>query len=151
MWPADTIFSHSMLSVLNLEYMVETICYWNLVSHSHLEMWEWFWIGFQILIAKVIVLRLTSHWRCRNMSSKVKLLSWGISRYVVNWIPSSLETRCDWCKSAFHYFSAVLAWRNVSWHASFTKKHFSKPKLHRNNERHLCTNHILSPMMKESN
>ena len=56
------------------------------------------------------------------MSSKVKPSSWAISRYVVNRIPSSLETRCDWCMSASHCFNIVLAWRNVSWSASFTKK-----------------------------
>ena len=56
------------------------------------------------------------------MNSKVKPSSWAISRYVVNRIPSSLETRCDWCTSASHCFSAVLVWRNISWHASFTKK-----------------------------
>ena len=56
------------------------------------------------------------------MSSKVKPSSWAISRYVVNRIPSLLEPRCDWCTSDSHCFNIVLAWRNVSWYASFTKK-----------------------------
>ena len=68
------------------------------------------------------VLRLISHWRCKGTSSKVKPSSWAISRYVMSRIPSSLESKCDWCTSAPHCFSAILAWRSVSWYASFTKK-----------------------------
>ena len=56
------------------------------------------------------------------MSSKVKPLSWAISRYVVNWIPSSLESRCDWCTNASYYFGAILGLKNISWYVSFIKK-----------------------------
>ena len=83
----------------------------NLCIHSHLKMWEWFWTMFQKCIAEVVCIQVIPNWRCRNMISKVKPLTWAISRYVVNRIPSLFETNCAWCTGAFHCFNIVLALR----------------------------------------
>ena len=50
----------------------------------------------------------SSHWRCRNITRKMKLLLSNI-KIMVDGIHSSLKTRCDWCVGAFHCFSAISA------------------------------------------
>ena len=85
-------------------------------------MWEGIWLIFQMPIAEVMCTQAghltgdTGTWVARWN------YCWAISKYVIARIPLSLKTRCDWCTGASQCLSVVLAWRNISWYANFTKK-----------------------------
>jgi hypothetical protein len=81
----------------------------NFCIRGHLRIWVWFWTIFQILIAEVMCTQ------ARHLTENVGTWAawwnycWAIPKYMVDWIPSSLKTRCDGCTCAFHCCSAILA------------------------------------------